>query len=126
LQTDLFLWANVVHEAMTHHWSGEGQGLFWDKKQLMVSIQEWLRLETADLGDLARKRRTGDITSATELLNAVRSAIMDPGVLIKDNDEIFDLHLEGMTTSGVRSGFVGVTVSSIKCYDYSRSRLAED
>jgi hypothetical protein len=69
----------------------------------LVSRQEWPRLETMYLADLARKCWTGDITSATELLNAACSAITDLGVLIRNNDEIFDVNLDGLTMSGVRS-----------------------
>jgi hypothetical protein len=35
--------------------------------------------------------------------NAVCSAITDLGVLIRNNDEIFDVNLDGLTMSGVRS-----------------------
>lgn len=93
LQTDLFLWGSVVYELMTGHYPGNGQGLEYKDKSTMVSRREWPRLETMYLGDVVRKCWAGDITSAAELVVAVRKAVTDLGVVLGEDDVIEDLSL---------------------------------
>jgi hypothetical protein len=97
MQTDLFLWGSVVYELMTGHYPGNGQGLEWEDIKMLVSRREWPRLEKAYLGDVVRKCWADEITSATELVNAVRKAATDMGIALNDDDDMLDLSLEGLT-----------------------------
>lgn len=49
------------------------------------------------LGDVVQKCCAGEITSAVELMVAVRRAITDLGVVLGDGDEISYLGHEGLT-----------------------------
>lgn len=97
MATDLFLWGCVVYELMTGYWPGEGQGLEYEDKEALASRKDWPRLEAKYLGDLVRKCWTGEITSAGEILSAVRTAVTDMGVVRGDDDEIVDLAINGLT-----------------------------
>lgn len=77
LETDLFLWGCVVYELMAGYWPGEGQGLEYEDKEALVSRKEWPRLEAKYLGEVVRKCWTGGITSAGEILSAVRTAVAE-------------------------------------------------
>ena len=46
---------------------------------------------------MVRKCWTGEITSAAEILSSVRTAVTDMGVVVGDDDEIFDLAIDGLT-----------------------------
>lgn len=96
MQSDLFLYGCVVYELMTSHWPGEGQGLSEQETSLLVSRREWPRLETIYLGDVVRKCWTGEITSAADLLLAVRETLAVLGIVIGRDDEIVGLDLEGL------------------------------
>jgi serine/threonine protein kinase len=96
MQTDLFPWGSVVYELMTGHWPGQGQGLEWQDADMLVSRREWPRLETMCLGDVVRKCWADEITSAAELVVAVRKAVTNMGVVLGDEDEILNLGLEGL------------------------------
>lgn len=96
VQTDIFLLGCVVYELMTGYWPGEGQGLEWLEAKLLVKRREWPRLETVYLGDVVRKCWVAEITSAVELLGAVRRAIAELGVEVGEDDGIGGLSLEGL------------------------------
>ena len=97
MQTDLFLWGSVVYELMTGHYPGDGQGLEWKDIEVLVSRREWPRLETMYLGDVVRKCWADEITSAAELMVAVRRALTEMGVMLEADDEILDVSLAGLT-----------------------------
>lgn len=97
LETDVFLWGCVVYELMTGYWPGEGQELEYGDKKALVSRKEWPRLEARYLGDLVRKCWSGEITSAAEILSAVRTAVTHLGVVVGDDDEVGDLTIDGLT-----------------------------
>ena len=97
LETDVFLWGCVVYELMTGYWPGEGQGLEHADKKELASRQEWPRLEGEYLGDVVRRCWTGEITSAAELVGAVRAAIADLGVVVEDDDGIVGVSIDGLT-----------------------------
>jgi hypothetical protein len=96
MQTDLFLWGSIVYELMTSHHPSQGQGLEWVDIKTLVSRREWPRLETVYLGNVVRKCWADEITSAVELVVALRKAVTDMGVALGDDDEILDLSLEGL------------------------------
>jgi hypothetical protein len=48
------------------------------------------------LGDVVRKCWTDEITSAAELVIALRKAVTDMGVVLGDDDEILNLSLDGL------------------------------
>ena len=98
MQTDLFLWGSVVYELMTDHFPGDGQGLEWKDIEVLVSRRECPRLETMYLGDVVLKCWAEEITSAAELMVAVRRALTEMGVVLEADDEILDVSLEGLTT----------------------------
>lgn len=97
LQTDLFLWGCVVYELITGHWPGNGQGLSWQEKSSLISRREWPRLEIEYLGNVVHMCWAGELTSAAELLAAVRRGITDLGAVIGDNDEVQYLNMEDLT-----------------------------
>jgi len=97
LETDVFLCGCVVYELMTGYWPGEGQELEHEDQKALVVRQQWPRLEAEYLGEVVRKCWTGEITSAAEVLIAVRIAITDMGVVVGDDDEIVDLAMDGLT-----------------------------
>ena len=97
MQTDLFLCGSVVYELMTGHYPGDGQGLEWKDIEVLVSRREWPRLETMYLGDVVRKCWADEITSAAELMVAVRRALTEMGVMLEADDEILDVSLAGLT-----------------------------
>jgi serine/threonine protein kinase len=96
MQTDMFPWGSVVYELMTGHWPGQGQGLEWQDADMLVSRRQWPCLETMYLGDVVRKCWTDEITSAAELVVAVRKTVTDMGVALGGDDEILNLSLEGL------------------------------
>jgi hypothetical protein len=57
---------------------------------------KWPRLETVYLGDVVRKCWADEITSAVELVVALRKAVTDMGVVLGYDDEILNLSLEGL------------------------------
>lgn len=98
LETDVFLWGCIVYELMTGYWPGEGQGLEHEEKEALPFRQGWPKLEAKYLGEVVRKCWTGEITSAVEILSAVRTAVTDMGlVVVGDYDEIVDLVIDGLT-----------------------------
>jgi hypothetical protein len=97
LETDVFLCGCVIYELMTGYWPGEGQGLDHEDQKALVARQQWPRLEAEYLGEQVRKCWSGEITSAAEVLGAVRTAVTDMGVVVGDDDEIVDLAIDGLT-----------------------------
>lgn len=96
VESDVFLWGCVVYELMTGYWPGEGQGLEDEEKEALPSRQEWPRLEAKYLGEVVKECWTGEITSAAEILSAVRAAVKEMGVVVGDDDEIIDLAIDGL------------------------------
>jgi hypothetical protein len=71
--------------------------LEYEDKEALASRKDWPRLEAKYLEEVVRKCWTGEITSAGEILSAVRTAVTDMGVVRGDDDEIVDLAINGLT-----------------------------
>jgi hypothetical protein len=96
-ETDLFFWGCVVYQLMTGSEPGDGQGLDQAVILTLVGRREWPTLEREFLGDVVRMCWKGEIGNAADLLTLVRQSVSELGVAIRENDEVVDISMEGLT-----------------------------